>query len=213
MMQIGSEAHKRNFCRQFIDSHQQFDPENLPWPELDDAALERIRAVPFWQEVLHTERRAGAIVAAYAATIADPLAREAVELQGVEEERHARLLGGMIRRYGLAAEEREIEPTGPDLYTAFADFGYGECLDSFLGFGVFKIARQAGFLPDPLFRIFDTLMLEETRHIVFFINWMALAGTGARTRCTVVARRGLRVLLRPGDGPPGRDDPARPKGE
>jgi hypothetical protein len=173
MMRIGSETHKRAFCRQFIDSHQRFDPDDLPWPELDDGALERIRAVPFWQEVLHTERRAGAIVAAYAATIADPLVREAVELQGVEEERHARLLGVMIRRYGLTAEESEIEPCGPDLYTAFADFGYGECLDSFLGFGVFKIARQAGFLPDPLFRIFDTLMLEETRHIVFFINWMA----------------------------------------
>ena len=184
MMQIGSEAHKRIFCRQFIDSHQRFDPENLAWPELDKGALERIRAVPFWQEVLHTERRAGAIVAAYAATIADPLVREAVELQGVEEERHARLLGVMIWRYGLAAEEHEIEPTGPDLYTAFADFGYGECLDSFLGFGVFRIARQAGFLPDPLFGIFDMLMLEETRHIVFFINWMAwqeaARGRGAR---------------------------------
>jgi hypothetical protein len=173
MMQIGSQAHKARFCRQFIDSHRRFDPESLPWPELDDGALERMRAVPFWQEVLHTERRAAVIVASYAATIADPLVREAVELQGVEEERHARLLGVMIRRYGLAAEEREIEWSGPDLYTAFADFGYGECLDSFLGFGVFEIARQSGFLPDTLFQIFDRLMLEETRHIVFFINWMA----------------------------------------
>jgi hypothetical protein len=183
MMQIGSQAHKERFCRQFIDSHQQFDPENLPWPKLDEGALERMRAVPFWQEVLHTERRAGAIVAAYAATIADPLVHEAVELQGFEEERHARLLGVMIGRYGLAAEEREIEPIASDLYTAFADFGYGECLDSFLGFGVFKIARQSGFLPDALFQIFDTLMLEETRHIVFFINWMAwqqaMRGRGA----------------------------------
>jgi hypothetical protein len=183
-MQIGSEAHKQIFCRQFIDSHQRFDPESLPWPELDAGALERIRAVPFWQEVLHTERRAGAIVAAYAMTIDDPLVREAVELQGIEEERHARLLGVMIRRYGLAAKECEIEPGDPDLYTAFTDFGYGECLDSFLGFGVFKIARHAGFLPDPLFRIFDMLMLEETRHIVFFINWMAwqeaVRGRGAR---------------------------------
>ena len=172
-MRIGSEAHKERFCRQFIDSHRQFDPETLPWPDLDEAALGRMRAVPFWQEVLHTERRAGAIVRAYAATITDPLVRAAVDLQGVEEDRHARLLGVMIRRYGLPAEEKELEQIGPDLHTAFADFGYGECLDSFLGFGVFKIARQAEFLPDKLFQIFDTLMLEETRHIVFFINWMA----------------------------------------
>src|SRR5262249_38341934 len=84
VMRIGSEAHQQRFCRQFIDSHQQFDPETLPWPDLDEAALQRLRTVPFWQEVLHTERRAGAIVAAYGATIADPLVREAVELQGFE---------------------------------------------------------------------------------------------------------------------------------
>ncbi|HWB48601.1 MAG TPA: hypothetical protein VG651_05790 [Stellaceae bacterium] len=192
-MRIGSEAHKARFCRQFIDSHQRFDPETLPWPELDAAALGRMRAVPFWQEVLHTERRAGAIVRAFAETITDPLVREAVDLQGVEEERHAQLLGVMIRRYGLPAEERPLEAIGPDLHTAFADFGYGECIDSFLGFGVFKIARQSAFLPDELFRIFDTLMLEETRHIVFFVNWMAwqetMRGRGARLWRGLVSAR------------------------
>jgi hypothetical protein len=173
MMRIGSEAHKERFCRQFIDSHQRFDPETLPWPTLDEEALGRMRSVPFWQEVLHTERRAGAIVRAFAETITDPLVRQAVDLEGVEESRHAELLAVMIRRYGLPAEEQELEPIGPDLHTAFADFGYGECIDSFLGFGVFKIARQSAFLPEELFEIFDTLMLEETRHIVFFVNWMA----------------------------------------
>ena len=133
-----------------------------------------MRAIPFWQEVLYTERRAGAIVDAYAETIADPLVRDAVALQGFEEARHADLLREMIRRYRIPAEERPLdEPLSTDLRRAFADFGYGECLDSFLGFGVFKIARRAGFLPEPLFEIFDMLMREETRHIVFFINWMA----------------------------------------
>lgn len=172
-MKIGSEQHKTAFCRDFIDSHQRFDPEELPWPELGEAELTRMRGVPFWQEVLHTERRAGAIVAAFSATVDDGLVREAVELQGVEESRHAALIGVMIRRYGLPAEEQPLEPLNPNPYAAFADFGYGECLDSFLGFGAFQIARQAQFLPEPLFQIFDRLMLEETRHIVFFVNWMA----------------------------------------
>jgi hypothetical protein len=172
-MKIGSEEHRQRFCSQFIASHRQFDPATLAWPELDDAALERLRAVPFWQEVLYTERRAGAIVAAYARTITDPLVCEAVTLQGSEEARHADLLREMIQRYRIAADEDPLEPIGPDPRRAFADFGYGECLDSFLGFGVFKIARRAGFLPEPLFDIFDMLMREETRHIVFFINWMA----------------------------------------
>ncbi len=200
-MRIGSDAHKERFCRQFIDTHQHFDPEKLPWPELDETALERMRTVPFWQEVLHTERRAGAIVRAFATPLADPLVREAVDLQGIEEERHAQLLGVMINRYGLTAEEKELEAIGPDLHTAFADFGYGECLDSFLGFGVFKIARQAEFLPEALFQIFDTLMLEETRHIVFFINWMAwqeaIKGRGAKLwRALVSARYYARAIGR-----------------
>ena len=173
-MKIGSVEHKERFCRQFIASHRRFDPAALSWPDLDLAALQRLRGIPFWQEVLHTERRAGAIVSAYARTIADPLLREAVSLQGFEEARHAELLRVMIGRYGIAAEERPLDdPINADLRRAFADFGYGECLDSFLGFGVFKIARRSGFLPEPLFEIFDMLMREETRHIVFFVNWMA----------------------------------------
>ena len=179
-MRIGSDEHKQRFCWQFIASHRQFDPAILSWPDLDDAALGRLRGIPFWQEVLYTERRAGAIVAAYAATIADPLVREAVRLQGFEEARHAELLRVMIHRYRIAADELPLdEPISSNPRRAFADFGYGECVDSFLGFGVFKIARRSGFLPEPLFEIFDMLMREETRHIVFFINWMAWQQTAS----------------------------------
>jgi hypothetical protein len=200
-MKIGSDEHKQRFCAQFIASHDRYDPEILAWPDLDDAALARLRAIPFWPEVLYTERRAGAIVDAYAATIADPLVREAVMLQGFEEARHAGLLRLMIRRYGVAAEERPLEEVGLDLYRAFADFGYGECLDAFLGFGVFQIARRSGFLPEPMFAIFETLMHEENRHIVFFVNWMAWeqarrgrgapwlrSATAARYYCRAIGR-------------------------
>jgi hypothetical protein len=172
-MKVGSDEHKQRFCREFIASHCEFDPAALAWPDLDETALGRLRAIPFWQEVLYTERRAGAIVAAYAETITDPLVREAVTLQGFEEARHAELLRLMIQRYGVVAEERPPDPPSGNLLRAFADFGYGECLDAFLGFGVFNIARRAGFLPEAMFEIFETLIHEETRHIVFFINWMA----------------------------------------
>ncbi len=172
-MKIGSPAHKDLFCREFEATYTEFDPETLPWPELTESELERLRSVPFWQEVLHTERRAGVIVKAFAETIDDPEVRRAVDLQGLEETRHAALLRTMIRRYGLPAEEAPLEPITTDPLTAFKDFGFGECLDSFLGFGAFKIARQSQFMPESMFRIFDILMYEETRHIVFFINWMA----------------------------------------
>jgi hypothetical protein len=172
-MKVGSEAHKELFCRQFLETHELYDPATLPWPDLDDAQLVRLRSVPFWQEVYHTERRAGAIVAAFTPMVQDPLVREAVALQGVEEARHALLLRVMIDRYGLEATEQPLEQFPPNLETAFIDFGFGECMDSFLGFGAFKTARQSEFLPEGMFEIFDVLMYEETRHIVFFINYMA----------------------------------------
>jgi hypothetical protein len=170
---IGSPGHKHLFCEHFTATYQHYVPAELPWPELDEAALQRLRAVPFWQQVLHTELRAGAIVRAFSATIDDPELKAAIDLQGFEEERHAALIREMIRRYGIEVTEQPLEALPADIETAFKDFGFGECMDSFLGFGVFKIARQSGFLPEQMFEIFDTLMYEETRHIVFFVNWMA----------------------------------------
>jgi hypothetical protein len=172
-MKIGSEEHKAIFCRHFMETYQEYDPKTLPWPDLDEAALQRLRSVPFWQEVFYTERRAGAIVKAFTETIDDPVLKEAVALQGAEETRHAELIRVMIARYGIDAQEIPMETLSADVETAFKDFGFGECVDSFLGFGVFKIARQSGFLPESMFAIFERLMYEETRHIVFFINWMA----------------------------------------
>jgi hypothetical protein len=172
-IEAGSPEHKALFCRQFMETYQEFDPETLPWPDLDEAALARLRGVPFWQEVYHTERRAGAIVDAFTPMVADPVVREAVALQGREEARHARLIRTMIDRYGIDAHEMPLERFPDDMETAFIDFGFGECLDAFLGFGAFKTARQSEFLPAAMFDIFDTLMFEETRHIVFFINYMA----------------------------------------
>jgi hypothetical protein len=183
-IKIGSDAHRELFCRQFIDSYTDYEPVTLPWPELSAAELDRLRGVPFWQEVLHTERRAGMIVQAFAKTIDEPLVRQAVDLQGREEARHADLLREMIKRYQIVVTELPLEPVTGDIETAFKDFGFGECLDSFLGFGAFKLARQSEFLPERMFAIFETLMYEETRHIVFFVNWVAWhaarKGYGAR---------------------------------
>ena len=192
-MRIGSDSHRDLFCHEFIDTFTPYEPSQLPWPVLTDVELQRLKSVPFWEQVLHTEQRAGAIVTAFARTLTDPLVRRAVELQGLEEARHAELLREMIRRYDIAVREQALAPLGSDIGLAFKDFGFGECLDSFLGFGAFKLARQSAFLPESMFAIFDTLMFEETRHIVFFINWMAwesaCIGHGARWRRALTALR------------------------
>lgn len=172
-MFIGSAAHKELFCRSFIDSHIEYEPETLPWPALDDLYLQRMRGVPYWEEVFYAERRAGMVVRKFAETVDDPLLREAIDLQGFEESRHARLIRAMIDRYGVDAEEKPVAALPQDIETAFLDFGYGECVDAFVGFGAFKLARESRFLPEAIFQLFDTFMQEETRHIVFFVNWMA----------------------------------------
>ena len=158
-----------------MQTYSEYDPNTLPWPELDAESLRRLRAVPFWEEVFYTERRAGAIVAAFTETVDDPVLKEALALQGKEESRHAQLIRVMIDRYGLDAPERPMEDISKNIEMRFKDFGFGECLDSFLGFGLFKLAWQSEFLPKEMLQIFETLMYEETRHIVFFINWMAYA--------------------------------------
>jgi hypothetical protein len=112
-------------------------------------------------------------VAEFVKTIKDPVMKEAVAMQGFEEARHAKLIRVMIEKYGIDAAERPLEDVTDNVETRFKDFGFGECMDSFLGFGVFKIAMANQFLPKEMFAIFETLMYEETRHIVFFVNWMA----------------------------------------
>jgi hypothetical protein len=184
-----------------MQTYLDYDPATLPWPVLDDTALHHLRQVPFWEEVFYAERRAGAIVAAFTETVADPVVKAALALQREEETRHANLIRVMIQRYGLDAPERPIEGLGADVETNFKDFGFGECLDSFLGFGLFKIAWQSEYLPREIMQIFSMLMYEETRHIVFLINWMAYTeahkGWVGRTVSPLVsARYYLRAVRR-----------------
>ncbi|MBO3461877.1 ferritin-like domain-containing protein [Aetokthonos hydrillicola Thurmond2011] len=171
-MKLGSEAHKELFCRSFMDSHVKFEPEQLPWPTLDSIGLERLRGIPFWFEALRTELNAGAMVNTFAATIDDPLLQDAIALQGFEESRHGKLIEFLVNHYDIQIS-RPPEPVLPsDIKTAFLDFGFGECLDSFLAFGLFEIARQANYFPQGLFDIFNHILDEEARHIMFFVNWV-----------------------------------------
>lgn len=172
-MKIGSEAHKELFCRSFMESHQHCMPEQLDWPQLEGTALERMQQIPFWEEALNTELAAGAKVDAYLPMVSDPLVREAVALMGEEEARHGRMFRHMIENYGIELSGRPPDPVPANVKHGFIRFGYNECVDAFLGFGLFKIARQSGFLPDPMFDIFDILLQDEARHIVFFVNLVA----------------------------------------
>lgn len=171
-MQLGTEEHKQLFCQSFLDTHLDYQPENLPWPELDEVSLTKLRQIPFWEQALFTERSAGVMVSQFAETISDPLLRQAIALQGREETRHGRLIEFLIQHYQIEVKEPELNPPSPQIQAEFIDFGYEECLDSFFAFGMFGIAHQANYLPEAIFEIFDPILDEEARHIVFFVNWI-----------------------------------------
>ncbi|MCC5665757.1 ferritin-like domain-containing protein [Nostoc sp. CHAB 5784] len=170
-MKLGSVEHKELFCQSFMESYREYEPENFPWPDLDDTALTLLRSIPFWDKALDTERQAGAIVSGYAATVNDPILQNAIALQGKEESRHARLLQTLIDRYGIELPERQPIEVPQNIEPVFTRFGFEECLDTFFAYGLFAIAREANVFPESIFTIFDPIIDEETRHIVFFVNW------------------------------------------
>ncbi len=172
-MKIGSEEHKQLFCQWFMKSHRLYEAEQLPWPQLDSTTLERLQGIPFWDEALQTEKKAGKMLEVYAATVQDPLIRDAIALQGQEEARHGRVIEYLIHRYSVNLPQKPERQIPDNLEPAFIKFGYGECFDSFFAFGLFEIARQAGLMPEAFFTIFDPILDEEARHMVFFINWIA----------------------------------------
>lgn len=198
-VRIGSSAHRDAFCTAFVQSHRSYDPDRLPWPVLDEAAIAGLRALPFWGEAITTEREAGATIAAYGATVQDGVLRDALLLQAEEERRHARVVEALTVRYGIPVQPRPMQPLGADVEQAFVDLGYGECVDSFFAFGLFAIAGGSGFVPDRLLDVMEPVVAEEARHIVFFVNWEAYR-QAARGRSFPLLRgaRALRYYLRAG---------------
>ncbi len=174
-LRIGSDEHKVRFCRVFVETHDPYVSEAIRWPEIDGEALARLRGLPFWGEAVSSERTAAARVRAMAESESDPVLREAIAMQAFEEERHARLLDCFLGHYGIPCAAAAADPPH-DPEWGFVRMGYGECFDSFFAFGLFRIAADTGFFPPALVALFDRVMQEEARHILFFSNWAAHRG-------------------------------------
>ena len=170
---LGSDAHKTLFCRTMLDTHDPYRPALIDWPVIDEETRQRIVSLPIWDIAVATEGRAGMNVKTYGEQIADPLLRDAIDMNAYEESRHKIVLADMVTFYGieLQPEEEYKRPRDPEF--AFMRTGFSECIDSFFGFGLFKIAKDTGFFPEELVQTFEPVMREEGRHILFFVNWVA----------------------------------------
>ena len=172
-LDLGGDGHKTLFCRTLIDTHDPYVPEEIVWPRLDDAARARLVGLPIWSIAVDTEERASINVLTYAETIGDPLVRRATELNGFEEARHRRLLARLVDAYAIEIPQAPPYPKPRDPEWAFMVTGYSECIDSFFAFGLFELAKRSGYFPSALVDVFEPIMQEECRHILFFVNWAA----------------------------------------
>ena len=181
---LGSEEHKKLLCRTFIDTHDPFRPEDIRWPELDAEGLERLKSMPVWNEATRTEAATAVKVQSLGNTEKDPLLAEAIRLQGYEEGRHADVLRLLTKHYGIPVMPFPDPEVPADPTRAFLRTGYGECLDSFFAFGLFRLGVEAELFPKALTDVFEKIMQEEARHILFIVNWAAYL----RARRPVVLR-------------------------
>lgn len=170
---IGSNTHKALFCRMLLDTFDPYRPAVLDWPRIDDAARDRLVALPIWDIAVQTEGKASLRVRTYGEQVRDPLLAAAVALNAFEESRHKHVLSNLVKAYGitLVPEPDYEKPRAAEW--GFTVTGYSECIDSFFAFGLFETARRSGFFPAELIGVFEPMMQEEARHILFFVNWSA----------------------------------------
>jgi len=172
-IQLGSDAHLALMCRMLLDTHDPYKPALIDWPTLEPETQDRITGLPIWDMAVQTEGRTGLFVATFAETVRHPLLKVAVEMDAFEERRHKIVLADMVAAYGIELEPEPAYIRPKDAEWAFMRSGYSECIDSFFGFGLFKLAKDTGFFPDELIDTFEPVMREEGRHILFFVNWVA----------------------------------------
>jgi len=55
---LGSEGHKRAFCRMLIDTHNPYRPSIVDWPILEPEARDRLVSLPIWDIAMQTEGNA-----------------------------------------------------------------------------------------------------------------------------------------------------------
>jgi hypothetical protein len=190
-LKIGSEEHKALFCREFVSTHNPFEPARIQWPDLDADSLGRLKALPIWNEAVQTEAETALKVQTLGKSEPDPVLAEAIALQGYEEGRHAAVLRLLTTHYGIPVKPfDEPKPPAKPLW-AFLSTGYGECLDSFFAFGLFALGKRSQYFPMELIDVFDPIMQEEARHILFIVNWAAYlrARAGLAGRPAFEARR------------------------
>ena len=173
-LKIGSQEHKELLCRTFIDTHDPFKPAEIQWPDLDAESLQRLKDMPVWNEATRTEAATAVKVQSLGDTEKDPLLAEAISLQGYEEGRHAEVLQLLTKHYGIPVAPFPPPEVPKDPTLRLPADGLRGVPRLLLRVRPLP-ARRAGARSSrsALIAIFETIMQEEARHILFIVNWAA----------------------------------------
>jgi hypothetical protein len=169
----GTPEHLQLFCQMLLETHNPYKPAVIDWPRLEPDALRRVTSLPIWDIAVQTEGRASIRVQTFAATVREPLLRQALEMNGGEEARHKVVLTKLVQAYGIELAPEPAYPPPDDPEWGWLVTGYSECIDSFFAFGLFAAAQRSGYFPAELVETFEPVIQEEGRHILFFVNWAA----------------------------------------
>ena len=175
-MQIGSTEHKELFCRSFLESHRAYEPERFAlagsWTRYRSRGL---RAIPIWTMALEVElkRRKDAL-----RVLRSDGARPAGAQGASSCRRYEEIVTGVCSRTNDPAVRLErrnqakakrirprAKPSSTSATTSASIRSRGSAYSS--------LACDAKILPESLTSTSRACLVEEARHIVFFINWIA----------------------------------------
>jgi hypothetical protein len=172
-MKAGTNDHRKRFCRAFLDSHTQWDTEQLSWPPVDSVSQERLQSIPGWSKILQKKQKLSQVTTDYAATVKNPLVRDAIARLGEEQQRQATALKKLMSTYDLPRTSRSPLASAQALEADFIQANNGACLDAFWHFGWFGLAQNQHFLPAELLEPCDRCLQETARQLVFFVDWLS----------------------------------------
>lgn len=173
-MQFGSYEHRKLFCQDLIDRHIEYDPNQMPWPQLGAEALQRVQEIPLWATVLQRKRQLALVSGAVAAQIKPTLLKAAISLQAAESKRQVQLLENGMAFYQISQPQQQEWTLQPKaLAPVLMDLAFNQYLDDSILWGWFALVRERQYLPNELLDLLDPLLNEDSHHSIFFANWMA----------------------------------------